>query len=247
MRFLDAALDAVAVSRGLARVLTRSRASAAPEQRFKVDQIQISHAQPAAVPTPLASPATASGPLCTNEKPAVAQMANRPASLVCKPTTLATKQHKAEPHSTSSVEDCTDTANMSVAVASAPLRGDANRTPSDASAANSLDRSLAFNSPQPRLTRSSPVPSSRLARLVQFAGLSASLGFGAASDAMKRSWRGPDGPGQESVGFLSSEANVKRLVDRLSRMRGAALKFGQFMSIQGNSSLLLQLTMTNLG
>lgn len=30
-----------------------------------------------------------------------------------------------------------------------------------------------------------------------------------------------------------SEANVSRLVDKLSQMRGAALKLGQFMSIQG--------------
>ena len=30
-----------------------------------------------------------------------------------------------------------------------------------------------------------------------------------------------------------SEANVKRLVGKLSQMRGAALKLGQFMSIQG--------------
>lgn len=32
-----------------------------------------------------------------------------------------------------------------------------------------------------------------------------------------------------------SEANVRRLVDKLSKMRGAALKLGQFMSIQGTS------------
>lgn len=34
-----------------------------------------------------------------------------------------------------------------------------------------------------------------------------------------------------------SEANVRRLVDKLSRMRGAALKLGQFMSIQGARSV----------
>jgi hypothetical protein len=32
---------------------------------------------------------------------------------------------------------------------------------------------------------------------------------------------------------MLSEANINRLVDKLSRMRGAALKLGQFMSIQG--------------
>lgn len=35
---------------------------------------------------------------------------------------------------------------------------------------------------------------------------------------------------------MMSEANVKRLVGKLSQMRGAALKLGQFMSIQGESS-----------
>lgn len=34
-----------------------------------------------------------------------------------------------------------------------------------------------------------------------------------------------------------SEANIKRLVSKLSQMRGAALKLGQFMSIQGLSVL----------
>jgi aarF domain-containing kinase len=30
-----------------------------------------------------------------------------------------------------------------------------------------------------------------------------------------------------------TESNVKRLVSKLTQMRGAALKIGQFMSIQG--------------
>ena len=32
---------------------------------------------------------------------------------------------------------------------------------------------------------------------------------------------------------MLTEANIKRLVGKLSEMRGAALKLGQFMSIQG--------------
>lgn len=34
---------------------------------------------------------------------------------------------------------------------------------------------------------------------------------------------------------MLTEANVNRLVSKLSKMRGAALKLGQFMSIQGMS------------
>jgi aarF domain-containing kinase len=37
---------------------------------------------------------------------------------------------------------------------------------------------------------------------------------------------------------MLSEANLNRLVSKLSRMRGAALKLGQFMSIQGASNII---------
>ena len=36
---------------------------------------------------------------------------------------------------------------------------------------------------------------------------------------------------------MLTEANVTRLVSKLSQMRGAALKIGQFLSIQGVSGL----------
>lgn len=39
-----------------------------------------------------------------------------------------------------------------------------------------------------------------------------------------------------------SDANVRRLVATLGRMRGAALKLGQFMSIQGKESRLIALS-----
>jgi aarF domain-containing kinase len=53
--------------------------------------------------------------------------------------------------------------------------------------------------------------------------------MGAASEFMRRAVNPSDTQGS----VLMSEANVSRLVDKLSRMRGAALKLGQFMSIQG--------------
>lgn len=58
--------------------------------------------------------------------------------------------------------------------------------------------------------------------------------MGAASEALRRATSTPK-EGDASSVFMS-EANVRRLVDKLSRMRGAALKLGQFMSIQGESS-----------
>lgn len=36
---------------------------------------------------------------------------------------------------------------------------------------------------------------------------------------------------------MLTEGNVKRLVSKLTQLRGAALKIGQFMSIQGILSL----------
>lgn len=82
--------------------------------------------------------------------------------------------------------------------------------------------------PQKHL-RESRVPSSRFGRLVHYGGLAASMGYGAATEAFRRTSSG----GESTQSSLMSAANVARLVEKLSRMRGAALKLGQFMSIQG--------------
>lgn len=82
-----------------------------------------------------------------------------------------------------------------------------------------------FSSASPRELTCSPPCSS-------LAGLAAGLGMGAASEALRRVSFGP-GNTETTSSLFMSEANVRRLVDKLSRMRGAALKLGQFMSIQG--------------
>ena len=41
----------------------------------------------------------------------------------------------------------------------------------------------------------------------------------------------------EDGSVLISEANIDRLLNKLSRMRGAALKLGQMISIQGNEMI----------
>ena len=63
-------------------------------------------------------------------------------------------------------------------------------------------------------------------------GLAASLGYGAASEIVRRTGGVSHDP-QSSV--FMTEANIKRLVSKLSQMRGAALKLGQFLSIQGTA------------
>ncbi|BGP58074.1 hypothetical protein JCM8202_006226 [Rhodotorula sphaerocarpa] len=90
----------------------------------------------------------------------------------------------------------------------------------------------------------SKVPSSRFGRLMHYGGLAASLGWGMASEAV---FRKPDAPATADPGatdaapkrrsLLMSEANLEKLVSKLGKMRGAALKLGQFMSIQDTKQL----------
>ena len=75
--------------------------------------------------------------------------------------------------------------------------------------------------------RESKVPSTRLGRLWNYGGLAAGMLGGAISEGVSR---GFGGGGQGSV--LLSAGNMERLVAKLSRMRGAALKMGQMMSFQ---------------
>ncbi|KAJ9115503.1 hypothetical protein QFC22_005261 [Naganishia vaughanmartiniae] len=76
------------------------------------------------------------------------------------------------------------------------------------------------------ILRPSKVPSSRLGRLFHYGS----------GEVVRRS------TGQSSTGSIfMSEANIRRLVDKLSKMRGAALKLGQFMSIQDTNVLPEQL------
>ncbi|KAK5643386.1 hypothetical protein RI129_007231 [Pyrocoelia pectoralis] len=78
------------------------------------------------------------------------------------------------------------------------------------------------------------VPSSRIARMVSFGSLAAGLGVGTAAEYMRRSI----GIGSESESnvFLT-KANMDRIVDTLCKVRGAALKLGQMLSIQDESIL----------
>jgi aarF domain-containing kinase len=56
------------------------------------------------------------------------------------------------------------------------------------------------------------------------------MAWGAASETVRRA---AGGAGDAAGNVMFSEANVERLVKKLSRMRGAALKLGQVMSFQG--------------
>ncbi|KAI0166696.1 ABC1-domain-containing protein [Hypoxylon sp. FL1284] len=80
--------------------------------------------------------------------------------------------------------------------------------------------------------RESKVPATRLSRLWNYGGLAAGMLGGAITEGFSRGF-GYGGSG--SVMF--SPGNMERLVAKLSRMRGAALKLGQIMSFQDSKML----------
>ncbi|KAF2086843.1 ubiquinone biosynthesis protein coq-8 [Saccharata proteae CBS 121410] len=75
--------------------------------------------------------------------------------------------------------------------------------------------------------RESRVPSSRFGRIWQYAGLGTSMAFGAVGESLRRATGGGAGGS-----LMLSPGNMERLVAKLSRMRGAALKLGQMISFQ---------------
>ncbi|KAK3647308.1 hypothetical protein LTR56_008139 [Elasticomyces elasticus] len=83
--------------------------------------------------------------------------------------------------------------------------------------------------------RESRVPSSRFGRLWQYGGLAASMAFGGAAESFRRVTGTGSGDGSGSL--MLSDANIERLVVKLSRMRGAALKLGQMVSFQDSKVL----------
>ncbi|XP_048120626.1 atypical kinase COQ8B, mitochondrial [Alosa alosa] len=86
------------------------------------------------------------------------------------------------------------------------------------------------------------VPATRLSRLINFGGLAVGLGLGTIAEVAKQSIGGKR---SEKTAFLDSailsEANAERIVETLCKVRGAALKIGQMLSIQDNSFINPQL------
>ncbi|XP_014287161.1 atypical kinase COQ8B, mitochondrial [Halyomorpha halys] len=82
-----------------------------------------------------------------------------------------------------------------------------------------------------RTARERKVPSSRLGRLISFGGLAAGLGIGTAAESARRTL----GLGSSSSSLFMTPANAERIVSTLCKVRGAALKIGQIMSIQDNN------------
>lgn len=95
----------------------------------------------------------------------------------------------------------------------------------------------AFKSDISDKSKQSKVPSTRIERIFSFGSLGAGLAYGALSEMTKRGFgmkKGESGAVMDSSPFLTEE-NAERIVNTLCRVRGAALKLGQMLSIQDNS------------
>lgn len=78
------------------------------------------------------------------------------------------------------------------------------------------------------------VPSSRIGRMVSFGSLAAGLGVGTATEYLKQTFGFGDVT-SDGTNLFMSKANMERIVDTLCKVRGAALKLGQILSIQDES------------
>ncbi|KFP00461.1 hypothetical protein N300_06285, partial [Calypte anna] len=86
--------------------------------------------------------------------------------------------------------------------------------------------------------RERKVPVTRIGRLANFGGLAVGLGIGALAEVAKKSLRPEERNGKKAVMDSSpflSEANAERIVRTLCKVRGAALKLGQMLSIQDDA------------
>ncbi|MBN3293966.1 COQ8A kinase, partial [Polypterus senegalus] len=87
--------------------------------------------------------------------------------------------------------------------------------------------------------REQRVPATRLGRLANFGGLAVGIGIGTLVEAAKKSfWRSEGENGHNellSASNILSESNAERIVKTLCKVRGAALKLGQMLSIQDDA------------
>ncbi len=84
------------------------------------------------------------------------------------------------------------------------------------------------------------VPTTRIGRLASFGTLAAGLGVGAIGSIFRRSIGLEQASSSEAaLSIYLSKANAERIVDTLCKVRGAALKLGQMISIQGKNEFSL--------
>ncbi|KAL2118205.1 hypothetical protein VTJ04DRAFT_7865 [Mycothermus thermophilus] len=137
--------------------------------------------------------------------------------------TAAEEAHLAD-YSDKATAEPTETEPVNVAPAEKGASATETPTAQDTS---SLPPTISSGTPGYQL-RESAVPASRISRIWNYGGLAAGMVAGAIGEGLSRAVGGGSGSGS----WMLSEANMERLVSKLSRMRGAALKLGQMMSFQ---------------
>jgi len=146
----------------------------------------------------------------------------------------------------SSVDAAWAEARAPAAVAAAPAAAavaaatGAPATPASAFAALPVPSPLPSAPRAKRVFRERSVPASPLARIMGFGSLAASMAFGAASEGASRALGlGAVKTTTSSLApaFSISEAQAERLAEGLCRMRGAALKIGQMLSLSDETMI----------
>eukprot|EP00899_Mesostigma_viride_P018703 jgi/Mesvir1/26834/Mv20591-RA.4 len=94
------------------------------------------------------------------------------------------------------------------------------------------------NRPPPARTQTlteTLVPTNPLSRVWRFGTLAAGLAVGTLQETARRTLQGSNAPGGQEYSAVLTDKNAERLAFALCRMRGAALKLGQMLSIQDES------------
>ncbi|CAH0577849.1 unnamed protein product [Chrysodeixis includens] len=81
------------------------------------------------------------------------------------------------------------------------------------------------------------VPSSRIGRMMSFGSLAAGLGVGTVAQYARNTFQSVTGHVDETTNTFLSPANAERIVDTLCKVRGAALKLGQLLSLQDDAMI----------
>ncbi len=84
-----------------------------------------------------------------------------------------------------------------------------------------------------RKRRSARVPEGRAERIAKLGSMLAGMAGESALEVLRRA----TGSGEEDTSVLLTKANAERLVDTLADLRGAAMKLGQLLSLQGDDVL----------
>ena len=84
-----------------------------------------------------------------------------------------------------------------------------------------------------------PVPASQIARLTRLGALASGVAGGAAAEGLRSLARG-ERPAMRDL--LLTPGNARRVADQLARMRGAAMKIGQLLSMETGDILPPELT-----